>query len=294
MMQEIRTSPKKARRAQLRSQVLQTAILAVAADYEQFTVRQLFYQLVARRVIDKTEQEYKRVCDHSVQLRLAGLLPYRKIADGSRQRRAPNVWNGLSDIMQRAADQYRRDCWEQQAEHVEVWCEKDALTGVILPVCTALGVPFVATRGFPSVTLIYESAMALLDIDKPATIYYFGDHDSSGRVISARLEGDLRHHGADVVVKRVALEPWQIDEYQLPTRPNKKSDSRHERFAAAYGDAAVELDALPPDVLADFIYRVVEPHIDEHQWTVTKQIEAAERDTLANFVIQFNGAGGTE
>ena len=62
------------------------AILAVVAEYPRLTVRQLFYQLVVRGVVQKTEQEYERVGDAATQLRLSGRLPYRVIADGSRQR----------------------------------------------------------------------------------------------------------------------------------------------------------------------------------------------------------------
>ncbi len=58
---EIRTSPKNPRGPQRRTLALRDAILAVAAEYDRMSVRQLFYQLVARGHIDKTENQYKRV-----------------------------------------------------------------------------------------------------------------------------------------------------------------------------------------------------------------------------------------
>lgn len=279
-MADLRTSPKKARKPQARSLYLRDAIVRVASEYDRMSVRQLFYQLVARRVIEKTEQSYKRVCDATVQLRLSGELPYGKIADGHRTRRAVYQHGGLRAALENAHEIYRRNYWLDQPMRVEVWCEKDALSGVIQPACEAFGVTYVATRGFPSLTLIYESAMALVGVGKPATIYYYGDHDASGRAISANLEADLRHHGADVCVRRVALNPDQIEEYALPTRPGKWTDSRHARFAARYGDACVELDALPPDVLIALVKEHIAEQIDVESWMAARRIEEMERETL--------------
>src|SRR5688500_10566770 len=248
-----RTSPKKPRKPQARSLPLRHAIAAVAAEYDRMSVRQLFYQLVARGAVEKTDQAYKRVCDCSAQMRLAGELPYQKVVDGHRSRRIAPAWSGLRNALDALHDQYRRDAWRDQPWHVEVWCEKDALTGVIQPVANVWGVPYVATRGFPSLTLLYESAVAMARTGKRCAVLYLGDHDASGQQISANLQADLRHHGANAYVYRLALNPTQVAEYRLPTRPGKATDSRQARFAAQYGDASVELDALPPDVLTELV-----------------------------------------
>jgi len=283
MSEDMRTSPKKARKPQSRSLPLREAILTVATRYEQMTVRQLFYQLVAMG-LPKTDNFYKRVSDAAAQLRLDGSLPYRKIADGHRTRRPVFQHGNLGEALERAQQMYRRNYWLDQPRAVEVWCEKDALSGVIQPVCESWGVTYVATKGFPSLTLRYESAMALRQGGKPTRIYYFGDHDASGRAISANLEGELRQHGADVRVTRIALEPDQIADYQLPTRPGKHSDSRHAKFAATYGNACVELDALPPSVLTALVSAAIEREVDAEQWERAQRVEELERQTLASIV----------
>ena len=244
------------------------------------SVRQLFYQLVSRKAIEKTESAYKRVCDVSAQMRLDGSLDYRKIVDGHRARRVGWRFDGLAEALENTHQLYRRNYWLDQPKAVEVWCEKDALTGVILPTCDRYGVPYVATRGFPSITLIYESAQEMIARGKRTVVYYFGDHDASGRAISQNLESDLQAHGANVKVYRMALEPWQIQEYDLPTRPGKTSDSRHARFAARYGDASVELDALPPNVLTQWVGDCIRQEIDAETWSKTRQIERLEQETL--------------
>lgn len=275
-------NPRKARKPQQRSMPLRLAIEYIAGQYETLTVRQLFYRLVSMRVIEKTEQAYKRVSDASGQMRLDGSLPYRKIVDGHRTRRITFAHDSLQDALKDAHGLYRRDYWSRQPAHLEVWCEKDALSGVIYPLCDAYGVPYVATRGFPSSTLIYESAQAMIRAGKPSVVFYFGDHDASGRCISDNLERDLRSHGADVTVKRVALEPWQIEAYSLPTRPGKSQDSRHREFIQEYGNRCVELDALPPDMLAEMIGGCIESVIEWEEWGRMQSIENAERETLAS------------
>lgn len=276
----IRTSPKKARRPQARTRELWDAIAAVADEYDRLSVRQLFYQLVSRGVIEKTDRAYKRTCDASAQMRLDGALPYRKIADGHRTRRTVTAHGGLGEAMENMHLLYRRNYWLDQPVQVEVWCEKDALTGVILPVCARYGVTYVATRGFPSLTLLFESAQALLATGKPARIFYFGDHDASGQQISDNLEAGLRGFGAEVLVERVALNPEQIRAHRLPTRPGKASDSRQAAFAERFGDAAVELDALPPDILTGLVEGAISTDIDPAQWRRTEAVEAAEVVTL--------------
>ncbi len=273
-------SPKKARKPQLRSLHLREAILAVADEYERLTIRQLYYQLVSRGVIEKTEAAYDRVCDQSGQLRIGGALPYGKIVDEHRTRQIVGQWDGLTELLETAQHSYRRNYWTHQPYHVEVWCEKAALSGIIRPICDTYGVYFVALKGFGSHTIIYNTAQHIIWTGKPAIVLYFGDHDASGWSISRGLESKFRSHGAEVEVKRIALLPEHIEEYRLPTRPGKKSDSRQAGFAAEFGEASVELDALPPDALETMVDDGIYAEVDDDEWERVQRVEAMERETL--------------
>jgi hypothetical protein len=276
------TSPRNFRTPNANTRKLWDAIIAIINEYDRMSVRQLFYQLVARGHVEKTERAYKRVADAAVQIRLSGVLPYRKIVDGHRERRRTLAYNGIEEALERTANLYRRNYWTSQPHYVEVWSEKDALSGIILPICDEYGVTYVASRGFPSLTIRYESAQEFIRVGKPVTVFYFGDHDASGRAISDNLEAELRQHGADVRVIRQALEPDQIQLYGLPTRPGKTTDTRHAAFAEVYGDASVELDALPPDVLSSIVRSAIESEIDMGEWDTLRDIERMERMTLAS------------
>jgi hypothetical protein len=260
------------------------AISSVVADYERMTVRQLFYQLVSREHIDKTEREYKRVSRTSVNMRRAGALPYKKIVDNNRDKVTARTQTGLVDALEDMAADYRRDPWLAQPRYVEVWVEKDALSGIIQPICTNHFVPFLACRGFTSETVRHITARKIITSEKPATILYLGDHDPSGRAMGDGLAEQLRGHGADVTVQRIALEPDQIRQYNLPTRPSKKSDSRHHRFVEEYGNASVELDALPPDVLEALVTNAIASLIDVTAWNTHMQEVREEQEHLWRIV----------
>jgi hypothetical protein len=288
---EVRSRPKKARKPQARTQILWDAISAIADEYERMTIRQLFYQLVSRGEVEKTEPAYKRVVAASGQMRIAGVLPYGKIADGSRQRRRVAQWSGPRILMEQAVAQYRKDYWLHQPEHIEVWCEKDALSGVLMPICEAYGVHYVATRGNPSITLIYESAMDMFRHSQPDTIIYLGDHDASGRGMSDRLEDQFAQHDLDLTVDRVAVNPDQITRYNLPTRWGKQSDSQQAKFAAKYGNASVEVDALPPDVLTGIVSEAITSRIDWGKWDADQHAEAVELVSLSAYTADLTALG---
>lgn len=275
------TSPKNARKPQQRTLSLRAAISTIVAEYDMaLTIRQLYYQLVSRKAIEKTEAAYKKVSRVACDMRDDGTLDYEKIIDGNRQRNTPFVHDDLHHALHTAHALYRRDYWRDQPRHVEVWCEKEALSGVLRPVCDRYRVPYVATRGFPSRTILYQSAQAMINTQKPTYLFYFGDHDPSGRCISDDLEQHLRRFGAKVTVERMALNLDQISRYGLPTRPSKRTDSREAAFFEKYGDDCVELDALPPDVLTDLAAECIETWIDDEAWDAAVQIEEQEIRTF--------------
>jgi len=126
------------------------------------------------------------------------------------------------------------------------------------------------------------SVMVETDEEEAAVIFYFGDHDASGQAAGSILEAELHRHGADAYIHRAALNPAQIREHNLPTRPGKWSDSRQAKFAAQYGDASVELDALPPNVLIAMVRASIESMIDRAEWERIEAIEQMEHKTLAS------------
>ena len=267
--------------------------------YKPMTVRQVYYQAVSRGLIDKTEAEYKNVvCRLLGNMRREGQLPYRWIADNTRWMRKPDTYYNLADMLTLTQQTYRRAIWSNQQVRVEVWLEKEALAGVLYNVTAEWDVPLMVTRGYPSMSYIHSAAEVIAEATHFTHIYYFGDHDPSGVDISRFVEqgiGELLDQwGWDpkgcFSFERVAVTPPQITEYDLPTRPTKKSDSRAKNFRGE----SVEVDAIEPDMLRVLCRNCIERHIDVDALHQLHRVEDAERDTLAGILANLSREEGTE
>lgn len=242
------------------------------------TVRQVFYQMVARGLA-KTENQYRRVQAELVRMRRGTAkprVPFGWVQDGTRWMRKPNSYGGLRELLEESIDIYRRDIWRAADAYVEVWVEKDALAGVIYQVTAQWDVPLMVTRGFSSVSFLWNAAATIAAQEKPAHVYLFTDHDRSGRLIAERIEADLQEFApaADIRCTRASVTQEQIVEYDLPTRPPKRS-----------GDPpAVDLDAIPPADLRGIVRRCIEGHVDPDLLQRTRAAEATERESLRDLL----------
>jgi hypothetical protein len=279
----VEASQKKTRKPQKRSVALREGLLTIIAEYEVMTVRQLYYQAEMRGLVGKDEADYDKVQYHCLQMRRDGAIPYYKITDSSRDRRIRPQYDDMATALFNMHSFYRRNYWREQPINVEIWCEKDALTGIISPICAEYGVTYVAVRGFDSESLAYETACAVRDLGKPTHIYYFGDHDPSGWWIANNLQGNIRKHGADVTVFHHAVHPAQVWDLRLPVRKAKTSDSRRSGFMQRFGsDSCTELDAIPPNVLGNMVRQCIEREIEPESWFMVQRIEQLEKETLGS------------
>jgi hypothetical protein len=66
--------------------------------------------------------------------------------------RKPRSFDRVQQALDDTARLYRKSLWTDAETYVEVWCEKDALAGVIFPVTAKYDVPLMVARGFASET----------------------------------------------------------------------------------------------------------------------------------------------
>ena len=230
------------------------------------TVRGVFYLAETRGLVAKTENECKNTIGRLlVQMRESGELPWRWITDSGRWVRKPNTHSSLENMLQISHAMYRRALWDNQSDYVEIWVEKDAISGIFYPITSDWDVPLMVTRGYPSLTFLYEAAENIDEIGKPTFIYYFGDYDPSGINIFETVERKIQQRTkAWVHIERMAVTPDQIEKFRLPTRPTKKTDSRAKNHE---GDS-VELDAMPPKMLRQIIKIALRSTSTETRWVV--------------------------
>lgn len=237
------------------------------------TVRQLYYQLVARGHIENTERSYKRTTGLVNDARLAGLMDWDAIEDRTRAFIKRSRWETPNEILASVAAQFHMDLWRDQQYRVYVIVEKEALAGVLEGVCRSLDVPLLAARGYPSGTVLREFAQVDLEQagaeGQTPVILHFGDHDPSGIDMSRDLEERIalfNECGQAVEFNRLALNMPQIEELKPPPNPAKVTDSRFADYAAKYGDESWELDALSPAYLVELVQRHVTEYIELPVW----------------------------
>lgn len=256
----------------------------LAAGYV-LTVRQLYYQLVARGVIENTEKSYKNVASIINDGRIAGLIDWDAIEDRTRSFIARQRWVKPQDIFHAAAKSFHTDPWAKQDTRVFMVVEKEALVGVFERLCNRYDVPLLAARGYPSASVVREFADSKLDRGdgKEIVILHFGDHDPSGIDMTRDLRErfDLFGRYARFDLKRLALNYDQIEELNPPPNPAKMTDSRFGAYKRRFGTSSWELDALPPDVLNTIAEREIMAHIDGTAWKKWHDaLEATKRKML--------------
>lgn len=254
------------------------------------TVRQVFYQATVRNLVEKSEAGYAKVQTDLVQMRKAGVLPYEWLAHNTRWQRKPRTFNGPREAIEDTARFYRKALWAEADAYVEVWLEKDALAGVVMPVTSLYDVPLMVARGYASLSFLHSAADYINDLEVPTYIYHFGDFDPSGVNAGEKIEETLKEMApaAEIHFERVAVQPDQIAEWRLPTRPTKQSDSR----AKAFGDVSVELDAIEPQRLRDLVEAAINRHLPADQLRVLQAAEESERIMLEAFAVDAWPGGG--
>ncbi len=274
---------------------LDDVIVATIRDEQPVTLRGLYYRLVSAGLIDKTENDYDRVGRRLIELRENGRVPWAWITDNTRWMRKTRSYGSPAELLKQTATLYRRDAWRDSDDYVEVWLEKEALTGVMYSVAHEFDVPLMVSRGYASRTFLYSAAEAMANqaaAGKRVFVYYFGDHDPSGVNISAKIEETLRRYAPEVELEfeRVAVTPYQIQAFGLPTRPTKQSDSR----AAGFDGGSVEVDAIAPRDLRFLLRAVLESHLPPSQLDALREAEESERLFIAGLAerLELDGWGG--
>lgn len=261
------------------------AIRAVA--YEELaaghpmTLRQVHYRLVGRgdATYTNTRTDYNQLSKWLVQDRLEGRIPWEWIEDRLRKPRRIAMWGDLPAFIAAVRRSYRRDVWQDQPEYLEAWLEKDALSGIFQGVLGRYGVTLNVGRGFDSATSVKDAADRF-GSGEGIAVLYFGDFDPSGEDMVRSLRERLWELGSEPEIVKCALTFEDIGHYDLPPDFTKPTDTRSAAFVAQYGDVAVELDALPPNVLRERIRDEVRRRMDLDALEQTREAERADRRRL--------------
>jgi hypothetical protein len=260
---------------------------SICAEYQRqgfdLTLRQLYYQFVARGFLANKDTEYKRLGNIINDARLTGLLDWDYIVDRTRNLRGLAHWDEPSSVIDSAAYSYRTDRWANQAHRVEVWIEKDALVGVITNACNRLDVPFFSCRGYTSQSELWGAGQRLARYSRSGqdpVVIHLGDHDPSGIDMTRDIGDRLALFGAETTVRRIALNMNQVEAYNPPPNPAKLTDARANGYITRYGNQSWELDALDPTTLDALITATIDDYRDPDQWETDTAAMEADRELL--------------
>ncbi len=266
----------------------------IAAEEHPATVRSIYYRAVTRGIVPKTEAGYRLVQNALLNMRRGGLLPWHWITDTSRRVWGHRRFGDMASYAKHVAKNYRMDYWADAPHNVEVWCEKDAMQGVIAPVVIEeFGLSLYVSKGQSSASYLYEAAEEIRADGRPTTVYVLSDFDPAGFRIAERIESGLREHVGSTFplsAHRLAVTYEQVLELALPTRPVKRSDSGAPDFLSRYGDVSAELEAMPPNLLRALIREQLEGHMDQERLKTLKLAEAEEREGLEKLQDLLGGA----
>lgn len=252
------------------------------------TLRQLYYQLVSRDVIANTPEEYKKLGGLLVKGRMAGVVDWDAIEDRIRVPKIPYWVNDIEDALNDTIRQYRLDRMEGQDYYIEVWCEKDALSGIILRVTEKFHIRLMINRGYSSASAMYRAAkrfQSQIDTNnKLPLILYLGDHDPSGLDMVRDIRERLEEFGIMVEINHIALTSDQIAEFNPPPNPAKITDPRADWYIRLFGDMSWEVDALSPEDLTAVLNLNINNLIDTGKFADMIEKEKDDKDKITEII----------
>ena len=95
----------------------------------------------------------------------------------------PSSWDTPKDILNSALYSYAKPRMKGQDNYIEVWVEKDALSGVLKRITESYHIHILVNRGYSSVSAMYDSYKrfsSAINRNQKVYILYLGDFDPSG------------------------------------------------------------------------------------------------------------------
>lgn len=267
------------------------------------TLRQLHYQLVVKNWIINHDTAYKKLGVILDDCRYSGIIDWDSIEDRGRIPHLPYYAEGPTEsIVDMRDDFYRINRQQGQDEIVELWTEKDALSGILTMSTEKYHINLCVNKGYTSSSAAYRAYKRIFEylrVGKLVTILYFGDHDPSGldmvRDIRDRLYFFMRNgHYAEVFksvdvdrvlsIRPIGLTMEQIKKYKLPPNPTKLTDTRTAAYVEQFGTTCWEVDALEPTVLTAIVEENIEGIIDIQLYDEMMEKEEKDRAKLTKII----------
>ena len=256
------------------------------------TLRQLYYQLVSRDIVPNKDAEYKKVGKILTKGRMGGMVDWEAIEDRIRVPKLDYSVNDIPHALEDTVRQYKLNRQKGQANYIELWVEKDALSGVLRRITDHYHIRLMVNRGYSSCTALHDAYERILNAEQvygqSAHILYLGDHDPSGLDMIRDIEDRLNEFGVFPEVIPIGLTMGQIETYNPPTNPAKITDSRAKWYIENYGDKSWEVDALNPKILHELVKENVERLIDMDKYNDQVDQEEEDKEKMRDIIDKMS------
>jgi hypothetical protein len=250
------------------------AVLEVLATYHDqlpLTLRQLYYVLVAKLIIDKTKQEYAQLGYLVSKARRARIIPFEHIHDqGSTLPARLNGYDCAGDLswsIRYEVENFELDRQLGQERRLVTWCEAAGMRPQLQRVAEPFGVHVVAGGGYDSVSDKHQFAQLVRKLRSPVRVLHIGDLDRHGESIYDVLAEDVQAFDGwrNVDFVRLAVTEQQVEELGL--------------VSSFEDELVVQAEAIPPDVLARILETAIREQLDLNLMAkVAKQSAALRAD----------------
>ena len=294
-------------RPQKKTLVILAQIKTILDEYRAelpLTARQIFYRLVGAYSYPKNENAYERLTNMLVRARRSGRVPFESIRDDGASVLGCTHYEGEEDFyehLRKLGENWEKNKLTNQGMDVRIYCEAAGMMPQIARVSHRYSVPVYSCSGFDSLTSKYDLTQ---DVSRAFTykgrrtvVLHLGDHDPSGESMFSdglvedvhAFVGSIISHKdpSDVVMfKRIALTAEQAMSYRLEPAPPKKTDSRTKKWGTR---PTYQLEALPPDVLAEMVGREITALFNREIFDADL---AAEPEMRRKIALSLPAAGG--
>lgn len=250
-------------------EVINSIIEEYARDGYTLTLRQLYYQLVSRDIIPNQQKEYAKLSTLLVKGRMAGFVDWDAIEDRIRVPNIPYSVDDIEDAIQDTINQYRLNRQDGQEVYIELWVEKDALSGVLKRITHHYHINLMVNRGYSSCTAMhdaYERFVEKVAEGKKVVILYLGDHDPSG----LDMIRDITDRTKEFLINSKTLQGkynYDIDDEEIPRLAEKLRDE--------YGDEEEFYTEFDGETMFDcakaFAYKLFDEQVEVRQIGLTTE-----------------------
>lgn len=264
----------------------------IMENYNSITLRGLYYQFVARDYLENTMRNYKKLGDIIRNARMSGLISWDLMTDRTRSLYGYTTYDDLEDAFIHASYGYKEDLHKDQDNYIEVWCEKDALTGIINKPCNDFRINYFPTKGYPSISSLKKAADRFereIDDGKNVIILYLSDLDPEGIAMPKTVQQTFKTMGVNVTIERIGLTLEQVRLHNPPPSIAKATSSRLDDYVAEIGlNHCWELDALPQDVTRSLITDRLKEIIDLDRFEESKRREERNRKRMKQIAYRMD------